>query len=262
MIHKTGSELFEIKGKKLYAEWRFVYENRPVLVFLHDSLGCVELWRRFPFDLAQAVSCNVLIYDRLGYGKSEPMPTHHRPVKYLEYEADILNHVLNFFKIDQAILFGHSDGGSLALITAGIYAKKIKAVIVEAAHIFVEDITLSGIYLIQEIYKNSNLAERLQKYHGNKAEMVFKSWTETWIRNDFRDWNIKHLLPSVSCPLLFIQGEEDEYGTLTQVDETVRNVNGKAEKYIIPNVGHTPHKEIPELVLKKSTTFINSLFDF
>lgn len=232
--------------------------DRPTIIFLHDSLGCIELWRDFPQKLAETTKCNILVYDRLGYGKSEPMPTYERPVNYMELEADILNDLLAQQKIDNAILFGHSDGATIALLTASKFPEKIKAVIVEAAHIFVEDITLKGIYKAKEAYKSTNLSERLVKYHGNKVDTLFKAWTETWTRNDYRNWNIEHFLPNITCPLLFIQGEADEYGTLEQVEKTVSQVSGKAEKYIVPNVGHTPHKEASKLVLDKATEFITT----
>ncbi|MBX7226346.1 MAG: alpha/beta hydrolase [Chitinophagales bacterium] len=234
------------------------FPDRPTIVFLHDSLGCIELWRDFPQKLAEATQCNVLIYDRLGYGKSAPMPTHDRPTNYMELEADILHELLQKSKIDNAILFGHSDGATIALLTASKFPDRIKAVIVEAAHIFVEDVTLQGIYEAVESYKNTNLSERLAKYHGDKVEALFKAWTETWTRADYRSWNIEHFLPNITCPLLFIQGEADEYGTLAQVEKTISQVSGKAEKYVIPNVGHTPHKEASELVLNRSTKFITT----
>lgn len=235
------------------------FPDRPTIIFLHDSLGCIELWRDFPQKLAETTKCNILVYDRLGYGKSEPMPTYERPVNYMELEADILNDLLTQQKIDNTILFGHSDGATIALLTASKFSKKIKAVIAVAAHIFVEEITLKGIYEAKEAYKSTNLAERLGKYHGHKVDTLFKAWTETWTRDDYRNWNIEHFLQNITCPLLFVQGEADEYGTLAQVEKTVSQVSGKAEKYIIPNVGHTPHKEAPEMVLDKATKFINEL---
>ncbi|MCC6691463.1 MAG: alpha/beta hydrolase [Bacteroidia bacterium] len=259
MKQRSRCELVNINDKQLYIDFQKNYENRPTIVFLHDSLGCVQLWRDFPTKLAEATQCNVLAYDRLGYGKSDPMPTHERPINYLELETDILNELLTTFEINNAILFGHSDGGSVSLITANKYPERIKAIIVEAAHIFVEDITLQGIYEAIENYKTTNLPERLQKYHSDKVETIFKAWTETWTRSDYRDWNIEHLLPKITCPLLFIQGESDEYGTLEQVEKTISQVNGKAEKYIIPNVGHTPHKEAVESVLNKVTDYIQRL---
>ncbi len=175
----------------------------------------------------------------------------------MKQEAEVLNQVLTAFNIDDAILFGHSDGGTIALLTASKYPEKIKAVICEAGHIFVEDITLKGIYQAMEAYKTTNLAERLAKYHGDKVETIFKAWTETWTRSDYRNWNIEHFLPKITCPLLFIQGEADEYGTLDQVEKTIAQVNGKAEKYIIPNIGHTPHKEATQPTLDAAIYFIN-----
>lgn len=234
------------------------YADRPTLVFLHDSLGCIELWRDFPEKLAEATKCNLVIYDRLGYGKSSPMSAQQRPTNYLEIEADILNNLLIELEIENAILFGHSDGGSIALIGASKYPIKIKAVIAEASHIFVEEITLQGIYTAIEKYKTTNLAERLARYHGDKVESLFNAWTKTWTRNDYRDWNIEHFLTSIRCPLLVIQGDADEYGTLEQVEKTIDQAIGKTQKYIIPGVGHTPHKEVPELVLESCKDFIKA----
>lgn len=248
--------IIDVKDKKLYIEHNNQFKDKPTIVFLHDSLGSVQLWRDFPVKLAEAVQCNTLAYDRLGYGKSYPMFTHERPVNYMELEADLQNDLLAEMNITNVILFGHSDGGTIALITAAKYPERIKAVICEAGHIFVEDITLKGVYDAWEAYKKTNLPERLQKYHGDKVETLFKAWTETWTRDDYRTWNIEYLLKDITAPLLFIQGEADEYGTLDQVEKTVTQVSGSAEKYIIPNIGHTPHKEVPELVLGKAAEFI------
>ncbi|PQA97106.1 alpha/beta hydrolase [Chryseobacterium shigense] len=248
--------IIEVGGQKLYTAYHHAWEGKPVIVFLHDSLGCTQLWRDFPAKLSQATDCNVLVYDRLGYGKSEPMLTHERPVNYMELEADLLNDLLSELHITNAILFGHSDGGTIALITAAKYPETVKAVICEAGHIFVEDVTLKGVYDAWDAYKTTNLPERLQKYHGDKVEMLFKAWTETWTREDYRSWNIEYLLKNIQCPLLFIQGEADEYGTLEQVEKTVNQIAGTSEKYIIPGIGHTPHKEVPEMVLNKTAAFI------
>lgn len=253
------SRIIDVKGKKLYTEYYNSFENKPTIVFLHDSLGSVQLWRDLPAKLAEETQYNVLVYDRLGYGKSYPMPTHVRPVHYMELEADLLNELLEELNIDNSILFGHSDGGTIALITAAKYPEKVEAVICEAGHIFVEEVTLKGVYDAWEAYKTTNLPERLQKYHGDKVETLFKAWTETWTRDDYRTWNIEYLLKDIICPLLFIQGEADEYGTLDQVDKTVTQVSGTAEKYIIPGIGHTPHKESPDLILGKVSEFINKL---
>jgi len=259
MSQNTIETQLSINGKALYIHFQNNFPARPTLVFLHDSLGCVQLWRDFPEKLAEATQCNLLIYDRLGYGKSAPMPTYERPVHYLTEEAGVLNELLTHLEIDQAILFGHSDGGSIALITASKYPARIKAVIGEAAHIFVEDVTLKGIRAAMEAYTSTDLAVRLQKYHGDKVDTLFKAWTLTWTRDDFRNWNIEKLLSAINCPLLFIQGEADEYGTLEQVHKTISQVSGRSEQYLIPEIGHTPHKEAPELTLHAATQFIETL---
>lgn len=255
-MHNTVNNIF-FKGMSV--AYYHALTERPVIVFLHDSLGCTELWRDFPPKLAEAVNCNVLLYDRIGYGRSAAMPAHTRPVNYLEIEADILNDLLTELRINDAILFGHSDGGSIALIAASKYPDRIRAIICEAAHIFVEAITLKGIYNALEAYNTTDLAQRLQKYHGDKVDALFKAWAETWTTSEYRNWNIEHFLPGISCPLLFIQGEEDEYGTSRQVDETISQVNGQADKCIIPGVGHTPHKEAAELTFKAAEGFIQRL---
>lgn len=254
-----NNQYIEINHQKIYFEYQSSYKNRATIVFLHDSLGSTQLWRDFPSRLSQALQCNILVYDRIGYGKSDAMKTHIRPQSYMEVEADILNEVLLKLNINNVILFGHSDGGTIALIAAAKYHEKIDAVICEAGHIFVEEITLKGVSDALLAYKTTNLPERLKKYHGDKVEMLFKAWTEIWLKDDFKSWNIENLLPKITCPLLFIQGKNDEYGTLDQVEKTILQVSGMAEKYIIENVGHTPHKEVPDLVLDKTVSFLNLL---
>lgn len=251
--------IVNVNGKKLYTEYHNSFENKPTIVFLHDSLGCTQLWRDFPEKLALQTQCNVLVYDRLGYGKSFPMLTYERENNYMEHEADLLNCLLKELNINDIILFGHSDGGTIALIFAAKYPEKVIATLCEAGHIFVEEITVNGVKDAFEAYKTTNLPERLAKYHGDKVGMMVKAWTEIWLSNRFKSWNIEYLLKNITSPLLFIQGENDEYGTLDQVEKTISQVSGTAEKFIIPNIGHTPHKEIPDAVLQKSTEFISSI---
>ncbi|KMQ69301.1 alpha/beta hydrolase [Chryseobacterium sp. FH2] len=248
--------IIDVNGKKLYIEHSNSFKNKPTIVFLHDSLGSVQLWRDFPLKLAEVTECNFLVYDRLGYGKSHPMPTHERENDYMEQEGDVLNDLLTKLNINETILFGHSDGGTIALIIASKYPEKVKALICEAGHIFVENITVNGVKDAFEAYQATDLPERLKKYHGDKVKMIVKAWTEIWLSERFKTWNIEYLLKNITSPLLFIQGESDEYGTLDQVEKTISQVSGCAEKFIIPNVGHTPHKEIPDIVLDKSVEFI------
>lgn len=235
------------------------YSNKPTIIFLHDSLGCIELWKDFPEKLSIATQCNVLIYDRQGYGKSHPFTYTKRNNDYVELEADRLNELLEFWNIDQAILFGHSDGGSIALITAGKYPTKITGIITEGAHVFVEDITLKGINEAKVQFETTDLKTKLEKYHGNKTEAMFWAWAGTWTTDTFKSWNIENFLPMIQCKSLIIQGENDEFGSLLQVESIVKNSTGVSEKLIIPNIQHTPHKEIPTLILEKTTTFIKQL---
>lgn len=254
-------EVIDVKGKNLFIKFNNSFENKPTIVFLHDSLGSTQLWRDFPERLAEATQCNLVVYDRLGYGKSFPITTHERENNYMELEADVLNDLLSELNINDAILFGHSDGGTIALIATSKYPEKVKAVICEAGHIFVEDITVKGVEEALNAYNTTNLPQRLEKYHGDKVEMIVKAWTEIWLSDKFKSWNIEYLLKNIISPLLFIQGENDEYGTLDQVEKTVSQVKGTADKFIILNVGHTPHKESPEIVLNKSIEFINSVIN-
>ncbi|MEM6806589.1 MAG: alpha/beta hydrolase [Bacteroidota bacterium] len=242
---------------KLAISSHFISPDVPTLIFLHDSLGCIKLWRDFPKQLTKATHTNYLIYDRLGYGQASRFPAlAQRANNYLEEEADILTKLIEDLKIKKSILFGHSDGGSIALIAAGKRPDLIKGLISEGAHVFVEDITLAGIKAAEVQYKETPLREKLMKYHGDKVDEVFFAWTEVWQRPSFRDWNIEHFLPSIICPLLIIQGKEDEFGSLKQVASIYQQVEGIAEKFIPANAKHSPHREAPELTLKRCTSFI------
>ncbi len=256
-----AGKIIDLGGRKLYVEYYQPFKNRPTIVFLHDSLGCSQLWRDFPEKLSVQTQCNVLVYDRLGYGKSFPMSTSERENDYMETEADTLNALVSILDIQDSILFGHSDGGTIALIMASKYPEKVRATICEAGHIFVEDITVKGVRDALYAYTTTDLPERLKKYHGDKVEMIIKAWTEIWLSDRFRSWNIEYHLKEIKSPLLFIQGEDDEYGTLMQVEKTVSQVSGIAEKFVIAGVGHTPHKEVPELVLETTVRFIRKTSD-
>ncbi len=232
--------------------------NSPTIIFLHDSWGCIELWRDFPKKLGAITGCNVLIYDRQGYGKSCPF-SKPREKNYMEVEADILNEIFEVCNVNKAILFGHSDGGTIALIAAAKYPDKILGIITEGAHVFVEDITLNGIREMVDLYNSSDLKAKLEKYHGQNTEALFWAWANTWTNSSYGDWSIESLLPAIKCPTMVIQGEFDEYGSLLQVDKIVGQVSGAATRLVIPNLKHTPHKENPELVLEQLSRFINKI---
>ena len=235
------------------------FPDRPTIVFLHDSLGCTELWRGFPQKLGQAANCDIILYDRQGYGMSAPFNSP-RANDYLEKEADVLAQIIEILEMKEAILFGHSDGGSISLLAAAKYPTKIAAVITEGAHIFVEEETLRGINEAIHLYQATNLKQKLQRFHGDKTEEMFWAWAATWTSESFRKWNIENFLPAVACPSLVIQGEADEFGSLQQVDGIMNQVSGKATKLIVPNAKHTPHKEMEQLVLESAAEFILRLF--
>lgn len=230
--------------------------NAPTIVFLHESFGCIRHWRTFPDDLGVAMGFNTLVYDRQGYGQSDPFTITKRANDYLEKEADVLHAIIERMELCNVILFGHSDGGTIALLAAAKYPQKIGAVITEGAHVFVEEITLAGIRQAEEVYRTKNLKQKLAYYHGEKTEQVFRLWADTWLSEPFRNWNIEHFLRSITCPVLIIQGSHDEYGSIEQVAAIETNTAGDSLRFI-PQTGHTPHKEAPQEVIGAVKEFLS-----
>jgi pimeloyl-ACP methyl ester carboxylesterase len=231
----------------------------PMLVFLHEGLGSIAQWRDFPFAVSLAAHMPAAVYERGGYGNADPLDAP-RSVRYIHEEAlQSLPEVLRHLQIDDAILIGHSDGGSIALIFAAVWPEKVRGIITEAAHVFVEEVTLAGIREAVRIYTSTGLPDRLSKYHGSNTDAAFRGWSETWLSPAFRDWNIEEYLPGVRCPVLAIQGRDDEYGTSAQVEAIVNGVSGPAEPLIIADCGHVPHHQARERVLAEMTRFILTL---
>ena len=246
-------------GHRLYAE-RLIPPHAatgPTLVFLHEGLGSIAQWRGFPAQLCAQTGLPGLVYERWGYGHSEIL-TGPRPNDYLQREAqDTLPEVLERCGIsDPPILFGHSDGGSIALLFAAAYPQRTHAIICEAAHVFVEEKCLAGIQRARDAYQQGDLRQRLQRYHGDNIDAMFQGWCDTWLRPDYRTWSIEAELSRISCPALVIQGESDEYGTLAQVEVITAGVAGPAETLWISDCGHVPHHQSRETVLDTSTRFI------
>lgn len=239
-----------------YIEQHQVDTQRPTLIFLHDSLGCVSLWRDFPMQLATTLQCNYLVYDRIGYGQAEPMHSAVRDQYYLHKEAHILQQIIDSYEIKKPILFGHSDGATIALLHAALYPKIPKAIIIEAAHVFVEAVTLDGVKAAKLQYETTNLKDRLYKYHGNKVPDLVSAWIDTWLHPSFEDWDITATLGSIVCPTLFIQGTEDEFGSIEQVVKTLENIQGPKAELIIPMEGHSPHKTSASTVISAVATFL------
>jgi pimeloyl-ACP methyl ester carboxylesterase len=231
----------------------------PTLVFLHEGLGSIAQWRDFPSAVSREVHLPAVVYERGGYGSADP-PAGPRTCRYLHEEAlESLPEVLRQLQIHDAVLVGHSDGGSIALIFASVRPEKVRGVITEAAHVFVEDVTLAGIREAVKLYDASDLPERLAKYHGNNADAAFRSWSDTWLSQAFRAWNIEEYLAGVRCPVLAIQGRNDEYGTPAQVEAIVNGVSGPAESLMVEECGHVPHHQARERVLAELVRFIEGL---
>ncbi len=250
------TEFVKINQLTYHIQQHIINPNRPTIIFLHDSLGSVKLWRDFPEKLAQATNCNALIYDREGHGESSAFNITKRPINYLELGADTLNQIIQQLNLNQIILFGHSDGATIALQYAAKYHTNLIATIVEGVHVFVEEETLNGIKEAKQALKTTNLKERVAKYHGDKTELLFKLWMETWLSDEYRNWNIEKEIKNIQSPILVFQGENDEFGTIEQVDKIKTNVNCKVEDYLIKDCGHNPHKEQPEFTLNTTTNFI------
>lgn len=216
------------------------------------------MWQDFPARLCQTTGCPGLIYDRLGYGQSSTVSLD-RSINYLhDYALIELPMVLSRILGDTpCILIGHSDGGSIALIYGAERSPLVKGIITEAAHVYVDNETIAGIELAQQAWEQGKL-QGLRKYHGEKTEWVFKSWSKTWLSDWFRTWNITNILPQIRAPLLVIQGEDDQYGTAAQV-ETISCSSGNGGKRIVPNCGHIPHLEAGSVVLEHMSLFIENI---
>ena len=248
---------FEVLGQHL--EYRWIGPRRsdmPTIVFLHEGLGCVGMWRDFPDRVARETGCSALVYSRRGYGTSDPV---HGPqsTRFMHDEAlEVLPAVVRCFELDDVILFGHSDGASIALVYAGARMGPIRALILEAPHVFVEPVCVESIARIAQMYDTTQLGERLARYHGPNTHSMFRTWTEVWLRPEFRQWNIEEYLSAIETPVLVVQGEDDEYGTIRQVAAVVTQVSGPAESLVLARCGHSPHRDQPDQVLDATVRFL------
>ena len=235
-------------------------DNAPTLIFLHEGLGCVALWRDFPGRLARAVGCGALIYSRLGYGASDAcrLP---RPIDFMHHEGlAVLPRMLLSRGIRNYILVGHSDGGSIALIHAGGEpAPGLLGVITLAAHVFCEEITRHAIERTGRRYREGDLKERLAAYHGENTDCAFRGWHDVWLHPDFRRWTIEGDLARITVPVLAIQGVDDPYGTAAQVESIRQRCGGEADVRMLPACGHAPHLEKPDAVQAAAGRFIRRL---
>lgn len=248
-------------GKRLEYRWFGPPPGRAAtVVFLHEGLGSAGLWRDFPARLAGETGCGVLVYSRAGYGASETVELP-RPIRFMHDEAVVLGEVLDGLGIGEHVLFGHSDGASIALIHAGSEPRPgLRGIVAEAPHVFAEEHGLASIARIRELYRETDLRERLARHHGPNVDVAFRGWNDVWLDPDFRRWNIEEYLPGIRVPLLVVQGRDDEYGTWAQVESIRRHSGGTVEVLGVPG-GHSPHREHPDVVLAASAAFARRCLD-
>ena len=233
-----------IAGRALeYACHRPAPGDRPTLVLLHEGLGCVAMWRDFPAALARATGLGVLVYSRAGYGQSDPADLPF-PLDYMTREAcQVLPRVLDAAGIGPAVLIGHSDGATIAAIHAGSVADhRVRGLVCMAPHFFAEPEGLAEIARAKAAFDSGDLRSRLARHHRN-PDVAFRGWNDSWLHPDFRDWNVADVIDYIRVPVLAIQGRQDQYGTLAQIEELRTRCYAPVDTLILEDCGHAPHLE-------------------
>ncbi len=227
------------------------------LVFLHEGLGSVSHWKSFPAHVAEATGCGVTVYSRYGSGNSDVL-AEARPVTYMHDEALVtLPDLLAQLHIESPILIGHSDGASIALIYAGA-RDRVRAMVLLAPHVFVEDLSVASIAEAKVKFETTRLPEKLARHHRDAAR-TFWGWNNVWLHPDFRRWNIEEYLPRITCPILAIQGLDDQYGTTAQVQAIARQTGGPVEILALPDCRHSAHRDQPEATLEAIKKFVGKI---
>jgi len=232
----------------------------PVLVFLHEGLGCVELWRGFPEALCARAGLRGFAYDRTGYGQSTGWP---RPpgLRYLEIESDqILPEVLDAAGVGTCVLIGHSDGGTIALNYASLQPPMLRGVVTIGAHAVSEERTIASMREARDAFESGDLRERLTKYHGENVDDAFRLWNGSWLAPGFEPMDAARRLPRVRVPVLALQGEHDEYGTLLQLRRLSRGVSGRCETRLLNDCGHGPHLQDESTTVEVIARFVSTLW--
>ena len=252
--------ILQAGGHALEAAWWGPSPNEaPTLVLLHEGLGCVALWRDFPEQLQAATGFGVFAYSRLGYGQSDPVPLP-RPLDYMEQEArSSLPLVLDAAGIRRAVLVGHSDGASIALLYAGgTEDARVAGLVLIAPHVMVEAVTIASIAAAREAYRTTDLRDKLARYHAD-VDGAFWGWNQAWLDPGFRDWTITARAGSVTVPMLLVQGDADEYGSLAQLDLIEAGALAVVERVVVPGAGHSPQKTHAGLVTEALLAFTSNI---
>jgi len=251
------------RGRRVRIEYAWLRRERaqrPLVVFLHEGLGSVSMWRDFPARLCQALDVRGLVYSRPGYGRSTPRaPDEAWQPDFMHRQAhEVLPALLRALEVDAEHappwLFGHSDGGSIALLYAARFPHALAGAVLLAPHILVEDISVASIAKARDAYRETDLRQRLARHHED-PDSAFGGWNDVWLLPAFRSWSIEDELAAIRCPLLAIQGEDDEYGTLAQVRGIEHRVPG-TRVLVLPACGHSPHRDQPEAVIDATRAFL------
>jgi pimeloyl-ACP methyl ester carboxylesterase len=250
----TGRSEIVAAGRRLEVARVAAGSDRHPIVLLHEGLGSIDMWRDFPDRLARATERDVVVYSRYGHGRSEAL---HEPrdTTYMHDEALVaLRGILTTLGIAKPVLFGHSDGASIALIYAATFPGEVEALVLEAPHVFVEPVTVASIESSKVHAANGDLLTKLARYHDDAAA-TFRGWNDIWLHPDFREWNITQFLPSIAAPILMIQGQDDEYGSAAQL-AAIAGAVPASKSVLLDACGHSPHRVHPDAVLEATRAFL------
>ena len=257
-IVSTDHWIASPSGRLFARQWRpeSAVPGRAPIVLMHDSLGCVELWRDFPARLAAATRRRVIAYDRLGFGRSGARIGRPSRDFVAEEAASGFAALREQLHIDRFAVVGHSVGGGMAVEIAAQTSADCEALVTMSAQAFVEDRTLAGLRAARESFAEPGALERLARYHGDKAAWVLSAWLDTWLDPAFAHWSLARVLPGVRCPALALHGELDEYGSSAHPAMIARLAGGPARMELLPGLGHVPQRERPEEIMRRVATFL------
>jgi len=253
------SEFIDVRGNSLEYRRLAAAADGPTLVFLHEGLGSISQWRDFPARIVEETGLSAVVYARYGHGQSDVLQGAHA-VDFMHREGlDTLPELLRALGIARPILIGHSDGASIALIYAGS-GHALTGLVAMAPHVFVEDISIASIEAAKRAFETTDLAQKLARHHRD-AVKTFYGWNDVWLAPAFGSWNIESFLTAIECPLLAIQGHEDEYGSMAQVDAIARQVSGPVEVLRLGQCGHSPQRDQPERAAGAIVEFVRRCID-
>ena len=254
MPASSPSTFVNVRGRSLEYRRIAAAADSPTLVFLHEGLGSISQWRDFPARIVAGTGLPAIVYARYGHGQSDVLQQPHG-VDFMHRDAlESLPEFLRQLGIERPILIGHSDGASIALIYAGA-GHPLQGLVAMAPHVFVEDISIQGIVAAKRVFETTDLPQKLARHHRDPLK-TFYGWNDVWLAPAFRGWNIEGFLPAIKCPLLAIQGQDDEYGSMAQVDAIARQVSGPVEVLKLEHCAHSPHQDQPEIVAKAIVEFV------